>query len=128
MNEQQATEYLESIGLTVPPIIIEAWLGLFSGVTACLDEHYNEATALLILTNLIGLYALAGGNRYVSSQSAPSGASQSFRFSGLNDIWKGNLNMIKLLDRHGCVSGLIPVNPTQTKSAFLMTGKGGCYE
>jgi len=96
---QQAQQYLSSIGLAPPEPIIMAWLDMFNDLQDCLDgAGYSGATQSLILSYLIGLYGLSGGNMYISSQSAPSGASRSFRFAELRNAWKGHLNMLRMLD------------------------------
>ena len=86
---------------------------------------YSGATQSLILSYLIGLYGLSGGNMYISSQSAPSGASRSFRFAELRNAWKGHLNMLRMLDTAGCTNSLIPAAPDKKSAAFIVV-KGGC--
>lgn len=123
---QQAQQYLSSIGLAPPEPIIMAWLDMFNGLENCLDgAGYSGATQVLILSYLIGLYGLSGGNMYISSQSAPSGASRSFRFAELRNAWKGHLNMLRMLDTAGCTNSLIPAAPDKKSAAFIVV-KGGC--
>ena len=123
---QQAQQYLSSIGLAPPEPIIMAWLDLFTELQDCLDgAGYSGATQSLILSYLIGLYGLSGGNMYISSQSAPSGASRSFRFAELRNAWKGHLNMLRMLDPKGCTNSLIPAAPDKKSAAFIVV-KGGC--
>ena len=123
---QQAQQYLSSIGLAPPEPIIMAWLDMFTELEDCLDgAAYSGATQSLILSYLIGLYGLSGGNMYISSQSAPSGASRSFRFAELRNAWKGHLNMLRMLDTAGCTNSLIPAAPDMKSAAFIVV-KGGC--
>lgn len=123
---QQAQQYLSSIGLAPPEPIVMAWLSLFDSIQDCLDASgYDGATQVLILSYLIGLYGLSGGNMYISSQSAPSGASRSFRFAELRNAWKGHLNMLRMLDTAGCTNSLIPAAPDKKSAAFIVV-KGGC--
>lgn len=123
---QQAKAYLASIGIAPPDEIINAWLSLFDSIQDCLDgAGYSGATQVLILSYLIGLYGLSGGNMYISSQSAPSGASRSFRFAELRNAWKGHLNMLRMLDTAGCTNSLIPAAPDKKSAAFIVV-KGGC--
>lgn len=123
---QQAQQYLSSIGLAPPEPIIMAWLDLFTELQDCLDgAGYSGATQSLILSYLIGLYGLSGGNMYISSQSAPSGASRSFRFAELRNSWKGHLNMLRMLDPKGCTNSLVPAAPDKKSAAFVVV-TGGC--
>lgn len=123
---QQAQQYLKSIGLAPPEPIIMAWLDMFNELQDCLDgAGYSGATQSLILSYLLGLYGLSGGNMYISSQTAPSGASRSFRFAELRNAWKGHLNMLRMLDPKGCTNSLIPAAPDKKSAAFVVV-KGGC--
>ena len=123
---QQAQQYLSSIGLAPPEPIVMAWLDLFNQLQDCLDgAGYSGATQVLILSYLIGLFGLSGGNMYISSQSAPSGASRSFRFAELRNAWKGHLNMLRMLDPKGCTNSLIPAAPDKKSAAFIVV-TGGC--
>ena len=123
---QQAQQYLSSIGLAPPEPIVMAWLDLFNQLQDCLDgAGYSGATQSLILSYLLGLFGLSGGNMYISSQSAPSGASRSFRFAELRNAWKGHIGMLRMLDPKGCTNSLIPAAPDKKSAAFIVV-KGGC--
>lgn len=126
MTFDQAKAYLLSMGIEPPDAIISAWLAVFLEVDVCLDANYNPEVKLLILSSLIALFGLAAGTRYIASQSAPSGASRSFRYGDIQNLWKGQLNMIRLLDKYNCVGALIPEAPSKS-GAFLGVGKGGAY-
>lgn len=104
--------YLASIGITPPDFILEAWLEAVAAMQTCLDEHYPPATAKLIALYTLGLFGMATGDRYVSSQTGASGASQSFRYKSLADGWKAQLSMLSKLDPYGCSTPYIPENPT----------------
>lgn len=69
---------------------------------------------------------LGQGDKYISSQTAPSGASQSFRYQSFSDRWKGSLNLLRGLDKNGCATALIPPDPTNQAFAGIWIGKGGC--
>ena len=123
---QQAKAYLATIGLAPPEPIIMAWLDMFNELQDCLDgAGYSVATQSLILSYLLGLYGLSGGNMYISSQSAPSGASRSFRFADLRNAWKGHIGMLRMLDPKGCTNSLVPAAPDKKSAAFIVV-KGGC--
>ena len=122
----QAKEYLSSVGITLPDFILDALIEQVNSIQDCLDANYPPATALLIQMYLLGLMGLGQGDRYISSQSAPSGASRSFRYQSFSDRWKGSLALLRGLDKNGCATALIPDDPTQQAFAGIWVGKGGC--
>lgn len=127
ITTDQAKEYLKSVGITLPDFILEALVEQANSIQECLDAHYSPATALLIQSYLLGMMALGQGDKYVSSHTAPSGASESFRFQSFSDRWKGSLNQLRGLDKYGCANSLIPADPTATPAfAGIWIGKGGC--
>ncbi|MGL5283916.1 MAG: DUF7370 family protein, partial [Plesiomonas shigelloides] len=63
---------------------------------------------------------------YISSQTAPSGASRSFRYQSFADRWKGSLSLLTGLDKFGCTNGVLPPDPTVSAYAGIWIGKGGC--
>ncbi|HFL4768578.1 TPA: hypothetical protein ACG33R_004353 [Escherichia coli] len=127
ITTEQAKEYLKSVGITLPDFILEALVEQANSIQECLDAHYSPATALLIQSYLLGMMALGQGDKYVSSHTAPSGASESFRYQSFSDRWKGSLNLLRGLDKYGCATALIPADPTATPAfAGIWIGKGGC--
>ncbi|MGO3912118.1 DUF7370 family protein [Huaxiibacter chinensis] len=122
----QAKEYLESVGITLPDFILAALVEQANSIEECLNANYSPATALLIQMYLLGLMGLGQGDRYISSQSAPSGASRSFRYQSFADRWKGSMALLRGLDKNGCATALIPPDPTQQAFAGLWIAKGGC--
>lgn len=126
---QEAQEYLDSVGINLPAFILAALVEQVNTIVPCLEANYPSAsTRKLILAYLLGLMALGQGDRYISSQTAPSGASRSFRYQSFADRWKGGLSLLRGLDVHGCASGLIPADPTRPKLAFMAVSTGGCDE
>jgi len=121
----QLKQYLESQGISLPDFILELLLEQLAAVQDCLSQHYPPATALLIQLYLLSLLAMAQGDRYISSQSAPSGASRSFRFKADGDRWRAQLNLLSGLDKFNCVGELIPDNPFES-NAGLWISTGGC--
>lgn len=127
ITTEQAKEYLKSVGITLPDFILEALVEQANNIQECLDAHYSPATALLIQSYLLGMMALGQGDKYVSSHTAPSGASESFRYQSFSDRWKGSLNLLRGLDKYGCATALIPADPTAAPAfAGIWIGKGGC--
>lgn len=126
VTQEQAKEYLESQGITLPDFILAALVEQANSIQECLDANYPAATAILIQMYLLGLMGLAQGDKYISSQSAPSGASRSFRYGSFTDRWKGSLGLLRGLDKFGCAASLIPPDPTQKVFAGIWIGKGSC--
>ncbi|ELY4332917.1 hypothetical protein SMZ18_000820 [Cronobacter dublinensis] len=122
----QAKEYLSSVGITLPDFILDALIEQVNSIQECLDAHYPAATALLIQMYLLGLMGLGQGDRYISSQTAPSGASRSFRYQSFADRWSGSLSLLRGLDKYGCATSLIPPDPSNKAFAGIWIGKGGC--
>ena len=123
---QAAQEYLQAIGVSMPDSVITLLVEQVNSINDCLDAKYPPATANLIRLYLLGLLGTANADRYVSSQTAPSGASQSFRFKTLGDRWRSLLGLLKRLDTFGCADELIPPDPTEISHAGIWTAKGGC--
>ena len=126
VNKEKAKEYLESQGITLPDFVLDALVEQVNSIQECLDANYSASTALLIQLYLLGLMGLGQGDKYISSQTAPSGASRSFRYQSFSDRWKGALNLLRGLDKKGCATGLIPPDPTNKAFAGVWIGKGGC--
>lgn len=124
---EQANEYLTTQGITIPDFILLALVDQANSIQECLDAHYPASTALLIQVYLLALMGLGQGDKYISSQTAPSGASHSFRYQGFSDRWKGALNLLRSLDKYGCATSLIPADPTASPAfAGIWVAKGGC--
>lgn len=122
----QAKEYLTSQGIALPDFVLELLVGQTNSINECLAKHYNDETAAMIQLYLLRLLGLAQGDRYISSQTAPSGASRSFRYQSLQDGFRGARALLMNLDTHGCATGLIPSDPTNTSRAGLWVATGGC--
>ncbi|QGR65305.1 DUF7370 family protein [Yersinia intermedia] len=123
---EQAKQYLETVGITLPDFILQALIEQVNSIQECLDEHYPASTALLIQLYLLGLMGLGQGDKYISSQTAPSGASRSFRYQSFTDRWNGSLSLLRGLDKHGCAAAITPSNPNNAAFAGIWIGKGGC--
>ena len=101
---EQAKEYLESQGITIPDFVLQALVDQANSIQECLDAHYPASTALLIQLYLLALMGLGQGDKYISSQTAPSGASRSFRYQSFTDRWKASVNLLRGLDKYGCAT------------------------
>ena len=123
---EQAKEYLESQGITIPDFVLQALVDQANSIQECLDAHYPASTALLIQLYLLALMGLAQGDKYISSRTGPNGASRSFRFQSFPDRWKGALALLRVTDKHGCANDLTPPDPTNTAFAGIWIARGGC--
>ncbi len=126
VTKEKAKEYLESQGISLPDFVLDALVEQVNSIQECLDANYPASTALLVQLYLLGLMGLGQGDKYISSQTAPSGASRSFRYQSFSDRWKGALNLLRGLDKKGCATSLIPPDPTNKAFAGVWIGKGGC--
>lgn len=126
ITKEQASEYLKNQGINLPDFLLDALIEQVNNIQDCLDTHYSPSTALLIQIYLIALMGLGQGDKYLSSQSGASGASRSFRYQSFSDRWKGQLSLLRGLDKSGCATSLIPPDPTQQYYAGIWVGKGGC--
>lgn len=115
----QAKEYLAEMGVTLPDFMVALLVERANSINDCLDEHYDSGTAALIQLYLMGLFGMSQGGRYIASQSAPSGASRSFRYPSLAEGWRTVLGLLRSLDTHGCTDDLIPVDPTSAKGGVM---------
>jgi hypothetical protein len=68
---EQAKEYLESQGITIPDFVLQALVDQANSIQECLDAHYPASTALLIQLYLLALMGLGQGDKYISSQTGP---------------------------------------------------------
>lgn len=92
-------------------------------VEACLiGAGYSSSKILMIMTYLIALMAIPGSSKFISSQTAPSGASQSFRYTNETDAFNNVRSLLRLYDKSGCTDGLVPVIGA---SAGLWVSTGG---
>ena len=124
----QLKEFLTSMGIPLPPdFILQAWLDTVSVIQPCLDgAGYPASTQLLIYLYALSLFAVSSMDKYVSSQSAPSGASQSFRYKSLTDGYRSINSMLKALDTSGCTDSVIPAEPGASAGLWVSTGGKCC--
>lgn len=126
---EQLKTYLAGLGISIPDFMLEAWLAAVEGMADCLAEHYPPSIANLIALYTLGLYGIAAGDRYVSSQTAPSGASQSFKFATLADRWKMQMSLLNQFDPFGCSGPFQPTDPSAKKIGAMIgrpPHRGGC--
>lgn len=125
VTTEQAREYLESQGIDLPDVILSLLVEQANGVNECLDANYPASTATLIQLYLIGLLGLTQANKYISSQTGPNGASQSYRYVDFNKKLKAARTLLYSVDKHHCTAELIPADPEATAHAGIWIGKSG---
>lgn len=127
MTKDQALEFLDTYGIEVPDYLVDAILALASSRDECLNENYPPAVVTLIQSYLLALFAVAQGGRLVTSQRAVNGASRSFQYKSTAELWRGLTGMLMQLDTENCITGIIPVDPSQQAFVGIWVGKGGCH-
>lgn len=126
ITQDQAREYLASVGIALPDFMLTLLLAQVNGIDACLiGAGYDTSTAQLIKLYAIGLLGVVQGDRYVTSQRAPSGAAQSFRYGTLTERYSAGLSLLRRLDTAGCAGDLIPADPSGPR-VFFGVSTGGC--
>lgn len=125
---ERLTEYLVSLGIPVPPTwLMQAWLDTVAVIQPCLDgAGYPASTQMLIYLYALGLFGFVSGDKYISSQSAPSGASQSFRYKSFTDGYRSLKVMLNALDTSGCTASVIPPEPGASAGLWVSTGGKCC--
>lgn len=105
VTAEDVNQMLSELGYSVPSIVINAILNKVNSISDCLVAHnYSEADQLLILIYSACLLAQMQGARKIASQSAPSGASRSFKYDDVG--FKSMYSLLKNLDVHGCTDWL----------------------
>jgi hypothetical protein len=124
----QLKQYLTSIGVPLPPdFILQAWLDTVAVIQPCLDgAGYPAPAQLLIYLYALGLFGFVNGDKYISSQTAPSGASQSFRYKSFADGYRSLRAMLGALDASGCTDSVIPPEPGASAGLWVSTGGKCC--
>lgn len=114
--------FLAELGYTIPSALLTPILCRVNEIIACMELNgYDECTQQLILLYAAALMSASSGARRIKSQSAPSGASQSFEYG---DDGISNLSSaLASLDVYGCASGL-PITAGSSVGFFDVVG--GC--
>lgn len=119
----EATAYLRELGITMPAPLLALIVAKSEAIQDCLDANGVDATdQALIYYYLVGLLAVSGGGRRVKSQTAPSGASQSFEYSDLGDLYDQLLGSLGVVDKYGCATPLIPAKPGGQAGFMVVRG------
>ncbi|WP_287028367.1 hypothetical protein [Herbaspirillum sp.] len=107
----------------MPAPLLSLVVAKSQGIQDCLDANGVDATdQALIYYYLVGLLAISGGGRRVKSQAAPSGASQSFEYSDLGDLYDQLLGSLSVVDKYGCAVPLTPAKPGGSTGFMVVKG------
>ena len=119
ITTEDVNQMLSELGYSVPDIVINAILQKVNSISDCLvKHHYSESDQMLILVYSACLLAQMQGARKIVSQSAPSGASRSFKYDDTS--FKSMYSLLKNLDIHGCTDSLGISLPN--KPMFMVVG------
>lgn len=125
---EEVQSWLKGQGFAVPAFVVVMWLELLSEKVDCMQAAgYAPGAVKLAMLHSLALFGLASGNRYISSQSAPNGASRGFKIKDAGEAWRGHLHMLRTFDPAGCLEPVLPDSPEKEKRAALFVGIGGCY-
>lgn len=117
----QVKQQLSALGYSVPDFMIDAYLCKLGSISMCLEAAgYDECDMMLIQMYAVTLMAITAYSQRIKSQSAPSGASRSFDYSG--DV-KSMRNTLAALDKSGCTA-LLPIDVGDSVGFFDVVG--GC--
>lgn len=108
----QAQSYLrEALGLGLPDFLVRAAVERVEALEpAMVAAGYGEAQQIQVQTLAVALVAASGAPRRVSSQGAPSGASQSFKYAD-NDL-SALRRSLQQADTAGTVAALVGPDPS----------------
>lgn len=117
----QVKQQLSALGYTIPDFMIDAYLCKLEGISQCLEAAgYDECDMMLIQMYAVTLMAITAYSQRIKSQSAPSGASRSFDYTG--DV-KTMRDTLRDLDTAGC-TGSLPIDVGSSVGFFDVVG--GC--
>nr|DAF78403.1 MAG TPA: head to tail adaptor [Caudoviricetes sp.] len=117
---------MASRGMTITEADATGILCLLAAITECLETSYPGDTckqdAIMLWASVLIAANTAG--RYVTSQHAPSGASQSFAYG--SKPWVALYNQMKLLDTADCTGDLVEDPEDSAKPWFRVVTGSRC--
>ena len=126
---EELTTYLAGQGVTLDPLVAAAIVELANNpnLAECMEANgYSPAFQTLLALYLAYLLAIANFSRYITSQTAPNGASRSFSKATLAEMWSGTLSALRAFDPAHCLDEFLPEDPTVSKKYFSRIGVA-CY-
>lgn len=128
MDLYQAKQYLAGMGLSIPDFEIEDIIAEIDEKKECLESNYPDYVIRRIYRYLLAMIASVQISQYISNRGLSGGLYQGFTYKGANDLYNGQLALLKSIDTSGCVDSVIPSSPFKKAKAFIMTVTGGCDE
>ena len=112
ISAAQAQQYLDqSLGISLPPFLLAAAVEEVEAVEpAMIEAGYSESVQIRIQCMAVALIAAAGAPRRINSQSAPSGASRSFK--NADNALTSMRRALAALDTAGTVAAIVGPDPT----------------
>lgn len=102
-------DYMAQIGLALPDALVECLISSVNKKQECLEAAGMDAcTIKLAQLNALALLGLNQGARQVRSQSAPSGASQSYAYPTMQEQTRSLIASLRQLGAYNCFADLIP--------------------
>lgn len=114
---------LAARGVTMSTIEAVSVLCLLDSIIECLEMNYpgDECRQTAILFYAALLLSTSTSGRYLTSHSAPSGASESFAYG--SKPWSSLYNQMRLLDKAGCTGDLV-ADPNEGAKPFFKVVTG----
>ncbi|ANH50874.1 hypothetical protein WJD75_22570 [Salmonella enterica subsp. enterica serovar Corvallis] len=123
---EELVSQMASRGMTITTTDASGILCLVASISECLELNYPNdecrQNAIMLWASILISANTAG--RYVTSQSAPSGASQSFAYG--SKPWVALYNQMKLLDTAGCTGDLVEDPDGSGKPWFAVVRGSKC--
>lgn len=111
---------LTELGYTIPDALLTPILCSVNKIDECMDSAgYDDCTQTLIKLYATALMSVSSGARRIKSQSAPSGASQSFDYGEDSTRWLRD--SLSALDKAGCTASL-PISAGANVGFFMVVG------
>lgn len=115
----QVKQQLSALGYTIPDFMIDAYLCKLEAISQCLEASgYDECDMMLIQMYAVTLMVITAYSQRIKSQSAPSGSSRSFDYTG--DV-KTMRDTLTALDTAGC-TGSLPIDVGSSVGFFDVVG------
>lgn len=118
----QAAQYLDqALGVSLPGFLLDAAVAeVAAAEPAMVTAGYSATKMVLIQSMAVAIVAAGGDPRRITSQTAPSGASRSFK-NGENAL-SALRRWLAALDTAGTVTDIIGPDPTQGSLFMVVCG------
>lgn len=125
-----AKVFLASLGIEdIPDFFLQLLVDQINSSRECLEaQGYPAGTISLINLYALALLGIMQPNRQITQQRAPSGAAQSYAFGTLAEGYSKYLNLLRTLDKTGCLDGIIPEDPNGVTCGMMVGRARHCPE